>query len=627
MTNADLLASLHTLRGDLGRVRLPLPVAAGSAAAADVVLLVHQLDDYVLPRLRDLDAPLLAVVGGSTGSGKSTLVNALIGYPVTTPGVLRPTTRYPVLVHHPADQHWFANDRILPRLPRVTGELVGTVGADDTSGVRLVAQSELPAGFALLDAPDLDSVSGANRDLAELLMAAADLWLFVTTAARYADAVPWHALRTAQQRNTAVVVVVNRVPADAIEAISAHLQALLAAEGLADAPLFVIPEVPLTDGMLPATEMAGLHDWLFELVADAATRAAIARRTVDGAVGHLLSLMPGIVGATQAQIDTRDRLAGAVREPYARAVERLMDLATDGTLMRGEVLARWQEFVGTGEVLKRLESGVGRARDRFRAAMRGGQPASDQVNEAIESRLAVLIVDAAQDAARQAEGAWRADPAGHALLGTDDLARASVSITQEAADAVRGWQSDLVDLIQAEGADKRQTARIMAFGVNGTAVALMVAVFSMTGGLTGAEVGIAGGSAVLAQKALEAVFGEDAVRRMAARASTSLADRVQVVMDTESERFLARLAALELDEHLPHVLRADTSQVGAARVAAAADDAGATGRPNSDFRLPDAGGQDQVDVDAQSPSPTGEAPHRPRPRWRERVKKWWDQSS
>ena len=51
--------------------------------------------------------------------------------------------------------------------------------------------------MGLLDAPDLDSVSQTNREMAGMLMAAADLWFFVTTAARYADAVPWAALRAA----------------------------------------------------------------------------------------------------------------------------------------------------------------------------------------------------------------------------------------------------------------------------------------------------------------------------------------------------------------------------------------------------------------------------------------------
>ena len=82
--------------------------------------MLGQLDDYVLPRLRQIEAPLLAVVGGSTGAGKSTLVNSVVGRRVTEPGVLRPTTRSPVLAFNPADRPWFDDTRILPELARST---------------------------------------------------------------------------------------------------------------------------------------------------------------------------------------------------------------------------------------------------------------------------------------------------------------------------------------------------------------------------------------------------------------------------------------------------------------------------------------------------------------------------
>ncbi len=84
--------------------------------------------------------------------------------------------------------------------------------------------------------------------------------------------------------------------------------------------------------------------------------------------------------------------------------------------------------------------------------------------------------------------------------------------------AVRDWQHDVLELVRDEGADKRTTARFLAFGVNGLSVALMIVVFAHTAGVTGAEAGIAGGSAVLGQKLLEAVFGDQAVRRLADQA-------------------------------------------------------------------------------------------------------------
>ncbi len=597
--SGPLLPPLESLREALGQVRIPLPAAGSEAARTLAATFTNQLDDYVVPRLRDAGAPLLAVVGGSTGSGKSTLVNSLVGKPVTTPGVLRPTTRHPVLAHNPADADWFASDHILPRLPRITG---GTAlgGTDDVFGLRLVALDEVPAGMGLLDAPDLDSVSQANREMAGMLMSAADLWIFVTTASRYADAVPWAALRAAVDRNAAVVIVLNRVPPEAMAEVTAHVRQVLADERLAGAPLFVIPESPLVDGMLPADRTAAMQTWLRDLVDDAAMRAAVARRTVDGAVGRIVAEMPMVTDAVAQQLDTAERLRDAVAAPYTRALATLEEAASDGSLMRGEVLARWQEFVGTGQLLKRLEEGVGRLRDRISAAVRGEPAPPEKVSEAIESGLASLLVDAANDAARQADRAWRADDAGRALLGGSDLARASANFTDRAAELVRAWQGDLLEMIRTEGADKRQTARAMAYGVNAVALALMVAVFSTTGGLSGAEVGIAGASTALAQKLLEAVFGEDGVRRMSKSAMEKLEERVAALMAEEQQRFLSRLDALDLDPGLPTRLRAATLEVERARQA-----------------------EDAQTILPTSPPVPGD-PSAPRRTWRETVRDWWN---
>src|SRR5690242_1573721 len=94
---AALLAALEGLAEQVAELRLPLDVPGAEAARAMRKETDDQLADYVLPRLRRLDAPVLAVVGGPTGAGKSTLVNSLVGARISAAGVLRPTTRSAVL--------------------------------------------------------------------------------------------------------------------------------------------------------------------------------------------------------------------------------------------------------------------------------------------------------------------------------------------------------------------------------------------------------------------------------------------------------------------------------------------------------------------------------------------------
>ena len=118
---ADLIDAVADLGAVLGRTTFPLPAPSAWPAETDRRELAGQLADYLIPRLRTIDAPLLAVVGGSTGAGKSTLINSLVGDDVSQAGVLRPTTRGPVIVCHPSDLPWFTNDRILPQLPRSSG--------------------------------------------------------------------------------------------------------------------------------------------------------------------------------------------------------------------------------------------------------------------------------------------------------------------------------------------------------------------------------------------------------------------------------------------------------------------------------------------------------------------------
>lgn len=562
MSVESLSAALIRLREALSAVRLPLELPEAEAALSRAREHAAQLDDYVLPRLGRLDAPLLAVVGGSTGAGKSTLVNSLIGRPVTATGVIRPTTRAAVLVHHPDDAAWFTSAQVLPGLARSDGQ------THDARSLQLVAEPSLPRGLAILDAPDVDSVVAENRALAGQLLAAADLWLFVTSAARYADAVPWDYLRSAADRKAVVAVVLDRVPPAALEDIPTHLGQMMSQRGLADSPLFAVPETEVdSDGLLPAAAVAPIRGWLGDLADSAARRNEVVVQTLDGAIAALATSAPQVAEAVEAQRDALATLRNDVESVFALAAESISAQTADGTLLRGEVLARWQDFIGTGEFFRAVEQKIGRLRDRLTAAVKGEPRQAAQVKIAVESGLEILLREEGEAAVRRAAAGWQAHAAGRRLLAEhEDLGRTRAEFGPAAAQAVRDWQGDVLTLVAEEGQAKKATARYLALGVNGVGVALMILVFSQTGGLLGAEVGIAGGTAVLAQRLLEAIFGEDAVRRLAKQAKHRLDARTEQVLAAESARFLAVLDQVDVRADQADELRAALSELERARL-------------------------------------------------------------
>jgi hypothetical protein len=528
--------ALTRLSGALGEVELQLAVPGVEAARVAQRELADQIDDYLLPRLRQMDAPLLMVVGGSTGAGKSTLVNSLVGAPVSPAGVLRPTTRAPVLVCHPGDVSWFADDRILPGMARTTG------GPAGPGGLELVATEALPPGLALLDSPDIDSVVETNRTLARQLLAAADAWLFVTTAARYADAVPWELLQAARDRGTALSLVLDRVPPEAAGEVADHLRAMIVERGLSGTELLVVPETELEEGALPAAALAPVRAWLDGLAADAQARSGLVTRTLTGALDSLPGRVEVVAEVLAEQAATAEGLRRDADAAYALAVEEIDEAVRSGALLRGEVLARWHDVIGTGDQMRALESRLGRLRDRVRSLVTGAPPAEAELRTAVESSVDAVVYAAADRGAERAATAWRGRPAGRELLeGGARLDAASPELLARTREEVRAWQGQVFDLVSREAAGKRSTARIASLGVNGAGLVVMIAVFAHTGGLTGAEVAVAGGTSAVGQRVLEALLGDQAVRTLAARAREDLLARARRLLESEAARYHALL--------------------------------------------------------------------------------------
>ncbi|MFF9405706.1 dynamin family protein [Streptomyces anandii] len=510
----QLLEALSALRDRVASARFPLPLAGAPRARANRDELLAQLDDYLVPRLREPQAPLLAVVGGSTGAGKSTLVNSLVGRRVTEAGVLRPTTRNPVLVCHPEDHHWFSGVRVLPDLPRVWAPQSDPGAGDDLLSpeddparvLRLETVETVPRGLALLDAPDIDSLVADNRALAAELICAADIWVMVTTAARYADAVPWHLLRTAKEYDAMLVTVLDRVPHQVVSEVSRQYGALLTKAGLGEVPRFTVPELPESawgGGLLPATAVAPLRTWLVHQVQDSAARQHAMARTAHGVLDSLKSRMPELAGATAAQYAAALRLTSAVDSAYDTEHARVRARLQGGAVLAGDALKRWRAFP--------LDC-----------------TAAELLDALVES-LGALLLCSVTAADERVDDAWRREPA----AGAPGLAARDA--TYENAEhrigmAVRRWRRELEEYAEDEvGRLDRSVAPDPE----------VVAALAATGLLGGRRARSAG-------EGLAERIGAHGALRLRDRAGRLLADYLDRVMHTERERRLAPLDALEV---------------------------------------------------------------------------------
>ncbi|MEU7430959.1 GTPase domain-containing protein [Streptomyces sioyaensis] len=634
-----LLDALSVLRDRVDAARFPLPLRGAARARRNRAELLAQLDDYVIPRLRSPQAPLLAVIGGSTGAGKSTLVNSLVGRRVSEAGVLRPTTRTPVLVCHPDDLRWFAGPRVLPQLARMWvpeqddggegeyaagaglgrgefgvrgvggvtagggrgasgvqgsaqarrmaeelhggeggrsgregrggphgaggeqgrgvggeadevsevrnevygggeaegafgagygyagggGAVGGGFGAYDGTGVagggaagsgmftvRIETEPALPSGLALLDAPDIDSLVARNRELAAELICAADVWVLVTTAARYADAVPWHLLRTAKEYDVTLVTVLDRVPHQIATDISGRYAELLQRAGLGHVPRFTIPELPESAGggrgLLPATAVAALRDWLERHAQDPVARTAAAERTATGVIASLRSRLPALAGAAAAQHAAALRLAGRVEEAYERAAERVRQEVAAGEVLSGDARAHWRDHGLDGR--------------------------SDELLDALTHGLTSLLTCAVEEADERSADAWRRDPAAAEVALT--TAEGAAGAGERLGVIVRRWRRCLEELAEEETREARAgQAGERAGSVEPEESAALLAT-ALLGGRRARTAG----------ENLADLLGAQSALRLCDRGSRLLATYLERALHGERERRLAPLDQL-----------------------------------------------------------------------------------
>jgi energy-coupling factor transporter ATP-binding protein EcfA2 len=577
--NAKLIESaILALRKPIVAAQLPLEAPGAEEARAERRKLLGQIDDYLLPRLRESGSPVLVALVGSTGAGKSTLVNSIVGVQVSMTGIRRPTTNSPVLACHPDDVDWFAENVFLPTVPRVRQEGLARSGRDGL--LVLAANQGMPKGVALLDTPDIDSVVAEHRDFAHQFLDASDLWLFMTSASRYADAAVWDLLQHARDRGAALGIVLSRVNEASAAELVDHFGAMLEANGLSRNQRFLILETVLTEGKLPPEASGPIRQWLTE-AAQSDRRVAVLSQTMSGVLDTFPTRVPALAAQVEAQAARRDELIAAVAAAYRVALTEIETSTADGSLMRGEVLARWQDFAGTGELLRALQArrAVGRARRRR------GPARAQTLRAAVRTALESLLISVADRAAEDSVSRWRNLPAGAALLdqraaGDDGdawggsqfaadaglifglepaeagapkdtpeqaaaaLGRASADLPTRAARGVSSWQDQVLRMVRAENVTKRSIARLVNFDDESLATVLMIGLLVQKAPGADDEESMIG----IPQRLLTSLFGAGPLRDVAKRARADLLDRIGLILDEEILRFSKIISGAEVPD-------------------------------------------------------------------------------
>jgi energy-coupling factor transporter ATP-binding protein EcfA2 len=572
-----LEAALLNLRKRIAAIPLVFEIAGSAEVKTERTKLLSQIDDYLLPRVRRSAAPILVALVGSTGAGKSTLVNSIVGVHVSATGVRRPTTNSPVLACHPDDIDWFAENNFLPTLPRVRQEGLARPGRD---GLLVLAASEgMPRGIALLDTPDIDSVVKAHHEFAYQFLDASDLWLFMTSASRYADGPVWDVLQHARERKASLGVVLSRIPQAYRAELTEHFNAMLDANGIAAENRFVILETPLIDGMLPPDAYQPVRDWLADTAARSDRRVAVLTQTMSGVLDTFKSRVPTMAAHVEAQVVLRAELRRTAEAAYERAFAEAGAGTKNGALLTGEVLARWQDCVVGGDLRPRRGGRPAKPAKKGKRARRGSSH-NAALGTALRSAIESFIVSIADRAAEHVDSSWRASPAGAVLLddavadrargeyakqvfesafgrggagGTGPaeaesaspataFSRSSPDLPLRAARAVGAWQEHLTRLAEAE--DSRPGAKRISFDGESLGMVVLVAMLGEgapgAASITGAPGSEDEGTNIYTEprRLLASVYGPGMVAEILAQARADLIHRIRLVLDEEMVRFV-----------------------------------------------------------------------------------------
>lgn len=480
----------------LDGVRLPLDMPGSRELEETRAQLATQLRTRILPHLERRDLPAVVVLGGSSGAGKSTLFNSLAGEELSPATVIRPTTRMPYIAVHPDD------------IEVMEGHALLDMG-------KVVHPENAISGVVLVDAPDLDSVEDANRELSRRLLDAADIWLFATTSSRYGDQMAWQMLRDAHARGMTCAVLLNRVPDRALDTVRRDIFDRLQAEGMSDMALMVVADAGPHEGLLDPMFVEEVAIWL-ERIAATQMGQTLVDRTTEQMMPELRNQLQILSEAVEMQAnaveDLRDKVSLAAASPF----EKLEINASKGRYGQGAPTTSWLTFASTGGALESLATGQKPA-----LLQRRNVAERDSAMESVfESVLAAIRVGLTQGIIATEEDIWdlwRKD-----MIATEsyiEQGRERLHLADIVEEAEEGWKADLRLISQTVGENpwlsRDGVASLLgaaAGGVNGAITSL---------GYLGATDSLMGARLKLVARCEEAI-------EKASKAYTSVLDEIPI---------------------------------------------------------------------------------------------------
>ncbi len=535
MDREELRQTLQTLRDDL--------LALDGEAARDRNApwlppwerLLRRIDGLIARLERD-DEPLLVVLAGGTGAGKSTLANTLAGSAVAATSARRPTTAVPTVMGRSAEL-----DTVLRR---------GVLAAEaERAALRTAPLASVPAGLVVVDAPDVDSVESANREATERLLEVADVWIWLATARTYADEAGMAYLRQAAELDVSTLVVLTQASEAEAAEILPDLREKLEAAGHRVAETAHLPMAEISGERLPQAAAAPVLERIHAL-APPEQRAAHRERTVLGAVRYLPAEIDAVLEAVATERAGAQRLAEILEAGYADVGERLLSDLQASEPLRQEVLRRWSELVGSGWLQRQLHAAAGRLSPRRWLRWLPGpggsaQRVEDEAKEHAREGIAASLHTVLDSAAAEVESAWQQDRLGRALFARHPQPRAAGRVARrEAAERlVADWEQRVAEHVATMGRSRLSWARRATTGINATFTTAVVVLFALSGGLTAGEVALTAAGSTTTHTVLTRILGERNVHQLINDIRDDLQGRVAELADADAQAYRALLAA------------------------------------------------------------------------------------